>query len=176
MRPPGSAAELEARRRRAAEYFQARKPLREIACLLNASHSSVKRWKATWKTGGVDALAAKPHPSRATKLSEKHKRQLVEMLLAGPLAAGFRTDLWTCGRVAAVVRKRFRVSYHPDHLGRILHDLGFSPQKPRQVAREQDAEAVDRWRRKDWPRIKKKPLAAEPPLSSSMKPASACSR
>ena len=176
MRPPGSAAELEARRRRAAEYFQARKPLREIARLLGASRSSVKRWKAAWKTGGVDALAAKPHPARATKLSEKQKRQLVEMLVAGPLAAGFRTDLWTCGRVAQLVRKRFRVSYHPDHLGRILHDLGFSPQKPRHVAREQDAEAVERWRREDWPRIKKKPSVVEPALSLSTKQAFACSR
>jgi transposase len=176
MRPPGSAAELEARRRRAAEFFQARKPLREIARLLGASHSSVKRWKAAWKTGGVDALAAKPQPPRATKLSENEKRQLVEMLLAGPLAAGFRTDLWTCGRVAQLVRKQFRVSYHPDHLGRILHDLGFSPQKPRQVAREQDPEAVERWRREDWPRIKKKPLRSEPALFLSMKQASGCSR
>jgi transposase len=176
MRPPGSAAELEARRRRAAEYFQARKPLRKITRLLGASLSSVKRWKAAWKTGGVDALAAKPHPPRATKLSEKHKRQLVDVLVAGPLAAGFRTDLWTCGRVAALVQKRFRVSYHPDHLGRILHGLGFSPQKPRPVAREQDPEAVERWRREDWPRIKKKRLVAAPASSSSMKRASACSR
>jgi transposase len=176
MRPPGSAAELEARRRRAAEYFQARKPLQEIARLFGVDRSSVKRWRKAWQAGGVDALAAKPHPPRATKLSEKQKRQLVEMLLAGPLAARFRTDLWTCRRVAALVRKRFRVSYHPDHLGRILHDLGFSPQKPRQVAREQDPEAVERWRREDWPRIKKKRGAAEPASSLSMKLAFACSR
>ena len=176
MRPPGSAAELEARRRRVAEYFQARKPLQEIARLFDVDLSSVKRWKRAWKAGGVDALAAKPHPARATKLSENEKQQLVDLLVAGPLAAGFATDLWTCRRVARLVRKRFRVSHHPDHLGRILHDLGFSPQKPRCVAREQDPEAVERWRREDWPRIKKKPLAAEPALFSSMKQASVCSR
>ena len=164
MRPPGSAAELEARRRRAAEYFQAGKSLRTIARLLGASLSSVKRWKLAWRTGGVDALAAKPHPPRQTKLSERQKLELVQLLLAGPIAAGFKTDLWTCARVAELVRKRFRVTYHPDHLGRILHDLGFSPQKPKQVAREQDVEAVKRWRKKDWPRIKKKPVAAAQPL------------
>lgn len=168
--------ELEARRRRAAEYFQERKPLREVARRVRASLSSVKRWKSAWQTGGVDALAAKPHPPRATKLSAVQKGQLVELLLAGPRAAGFRTDLWTCARVAALVRKRFRVKYHPDHLGRILHDLGFSPQKPRQVAREQDPAAVVRWRRKDWPRIKKKPGGVAPALSLSMKLASGCSR
>jgi transposase len=176
MRTKGSATELEARRRRAAEYFQERKPLREIARAVGVSLSSVKRWKVAWQTGGVNALAAKPHPPRATKLSEKQKQQLVKLLLAGPRSAGFRTDLWTCARVAALVRKQFRVKYHPDHLGRILHDLGFSPQKPRQVAREQDPQAVERWRKHDWPRIKKKPGGAVPALFLSMKPASTFSR
>ena len=160
MRPPGSAAELEARRRRAAEYFQERKPLRKIASLLGVSLTSVKRWKRTWKAEGVEGLAAIPHPGPAPKLSEKHRQSLVKILVKGPLAAGFRTDLWTCTRVAQVVRKRFGVSYHRDHVRRILHDLGFSAQKPRRVAREQDAEAVERWRKKDWPRIKKKRVVA----------------
>jgi len=156
MRTEGSAAELEARRRRAAEFFQERKPLAEIARLVGASLSSVKRWKRAWSEGGVAALAAKPHPGPAPKLSSQQKQELVAILRRGPLAAGYRTDLWTCDRVAEVVRKTFRVSYHSDHLGRILHDLGFSPQKPQQVAREQDAAAVERWRKQDWPRIKKK--------------------
>ncbi len=168
--------ELEARRFRAAEYFQERKPLRTIARLLGASHSSVKRWKSAWKAGGVDALAAKPHPPRSTKLSEKQKQQLIPLLLAGPLAAGFKTDLWTCARVAQLVRKRFGVKHHPDHLGRILHDLGFSPQKPRQVAREQDPEAVARWRKQDWPRIKKKQSGEAQALFLSMKLGFGCNR
>jgi transposase len=176
MRTKGSAAELEARRRRAAEYFQERRPLRKIARVMGVSLSSVKRWKAAWQTGGVNALAAKPHPPRATKLSEKQKLQLVKLLLSGPRACGFGTDLWTCARVAAVVRKRFGVRYHPDHLGRVLHDLGFSPQKPRLVAREQDRRAVERWRKEDWPRIKKKPGDLEPALFLSMKQASASNR
>jgi len=155
MRPPGSAAELEARRRRAAEYFQERKPLQEIALLFGVSMTSVKRWKRAWKAEGVAGLAAKPHPGAPRKLSEQQRQSLVQILLQGPMAFGFRTDLWTCKRVAQVVRKQFGVSYHPDHVRRILHDLGFSPQKPRRVAREQDAEAVERWRRQDWPRIKK---------------------
>ena len=53
MRTKGSAAELEARRRRAAEYFQARKSLAEIAQLVGASVSSVKRWKRAWRDGGL---------------------------------------------------------------------------------------------------------------------------
>lgn len=176
MRTKGSAAELEARRRRAAEYFQARKSLAEVARLVGASLSSVKRWRRAWKDGGVKALASKPHPGTPSKLTDEQKQELVEILLSGPLPAGYRTDLWTCARVAEVVRKTFRVKYHPGHLSRILHDLGFSPQKPRQVAREQDPEAVERWRKVDWPRIKKKPADSALALFLSTNPAFACSR
>ena len=176
MRTKGSAAELEARRRRAAEYFQERKPLAEVARLVGASLSSVKRWKRAWQEGGVAALAAKPHPGPTPKLSEFQRRELVKILKAGPNRAGFSTDLWTTGRVAKVVRKKFRVSYHPDHVGRILHDLGFSPQKPQQIAREQDAAAIERWPKHDWPRLKKRPGGAGPALCSLMKRASGFNR
>jgi transposase len=176
MRTQGTPAELEARRRRAAMLFRERKPLAEIARRVGASLSSVKRWKRAWKEGGVAALAAKPHPGPKPKLSSDQKQELVAILRRGPAAAGYRTDLWTCARVAEVVRKEFRVSYHPDHLGRILHDLGFSPQKPQQIAREQDAAAVKRWREKDWPRIKKKPGDVAPAWYSLMKQAFVFSR
>lgn len=129
-----------------------------------------------WRKGGMAALAAKPHPGPTPKLSSEQKQELLTILKAGPIASGFKTELWTCGRVAKVVRKKFCVSYHPDHMGRILHDLGYSPQKPRQVAREQDSEAVERWRKVDWPRIKKKPVGLGLASSLSMKLASACSR
>jgi transposase len=62
------------------------------------------------------------------KRTDAQKSQLVKILVRGPLTSGYPTDLWTCRRVADVVQKRFDVSYHPDHQGRILHDLGFTPQ------------------------------------------------
>jgi hypothetical protein len=92
---------------------------------------------------------------RSSKLNDSPKSELVEILVRGPLASGYRTDLWTCRRVAEVVQQRFGVSYHPDHLGRILHDLGFTSQKLEQLARERDEEAIERWRKWDWPRIKR---------------------
>lgn len=176
MRTPGSAAELEARRHRAAEYFQERMPLQKIALLMGVSLSSIKRWYRAWKSQGTQGLAAKPHPGRAPKLTPKQRKRLAKLLLSGPLAAGFSTNLWTCKRVSLLVKKKFDVDYHPDHVRRILHDLGFSPQKPRQVAREQDPAAVERWRRRDWPRIKKRPGESAQPSFSSTKQAFACSR
>ena len=176
MRPKGTAAELEARRLRAAALLADGNTAAQVAALTGASLSSVKKWSAALAKGGVEALAAKPHPLHEGKLDIAQKAELVEILVAGPLASGYPTDLWTCRRVADVVQKRFGVSYHPDHLGRILHDLGFTPQKPEQLARERDEPAIERWRHRDWPRIKKGPAAAVQPWLFLMKLASVCSQ
>ena len=55
MRTKGSAAELEARRRRAAEFLRERMAPAEIARLVGASLSSVKRWKKALESEGEAA-------------------------------------------------------------------------------------------------------------------------
>ena len=155
MRTQGSAAELETRRRIAGELLLQGKPVAEVARLVRASWSSVKRWKRAVEQGGLDALAAKPHPGKPCRLSPRQKQQLVRILARGPLQSGFRTDLWTCPRVADVIWRRFGVRYHVDHVWRLLSGLGWTCQQPEQRARERDEAAVARWRARDWPRIKK---------------------
>jgi transposase len=138
--------------------------------------SSAKRWKRAWREGGSDGVAAKPHPGGVSKLSERQRDELVELMIAGPVAAGFKTELWTCERVAQAIRRRFGVEYHPGHVARMLHELGFSPQKPRTIAREQDPNVVERWRKVEWARLKKRRADAGQPSSFSTKPAFGSSR
>lgn len=176
MRTRGTAAELEVRRRIAARLFREDIRLADVARCVDASISSVKRWRRTWKQGGVAALAAKPQYVPRCRLSDEQKGQLVEILLRGPLAAGYFTDLWTCARVAQVIDKEFGVTYHADHVGRLLHSLGFTPQKPRRRARERDEEAIERWRRVDWLRIKKGERGEKLASFSSTRRAFCCSR
>ena len=145
MRPTGSAQELEVRRRLAVRMLKAGKGVTEVAGLVGCAQSSVSRWKKALEEGGEEALRAKPHPGRKPRLSTKQKERLVKILLKGPRAAGFETDLWTCSRVAKVIRKAFGVRYHPDHVWKILKSLGWSYQKPERRARERDEEAISRW-------------------------------
>lgn len=155
MRPKGTPAELEARRRRAAELLGRGKGVNEVARLVGASSSSVSGWKRTLARRGPDGLAAKPHPGRKPGLSTRDKRRLVSLLKKGAAAAGYPNDLWTCRRVADLIGRTFGVWYHPDHVWKILHGLGWSAQKPEPRARERDEVAIERWRKKRWPRIKK---------------------
>jgi len=160
MRPKGSAQELEVRRRLGGRLLLEGKGVREVARLVGASPSSVERWKEAIRKGGMEALKAKPHPGRPPRLSSRQKNQLVKILLKGPRKAGYQTDLWTCPRVAQVIEDSFGVKYHPDWVWYILRSLGWSCQKPERRARERDEAAIARWRKSDWPRIKKSPQKA----------------
>lgn len=106
--------------------------------------------------GGIEALKAKPHPGPSPRLRPQDKQALEKVLLAGALAAGYPTDLWTLARIAEVIERTFGVKYHPGHVWYILRDMGWSAQKPERRARERDEEAILGWRKHDWPRIKKR--------------------
>jgi transposase len=163
MRPKGSAAQLEYRRQLGGKLLAQGKGVREVARLLEVAPSSVARWKQAQKRGGKRALQAKPHAGPKPRLSAAQQRQLVATLGAGPRAAGYATELWTCPRVAQVIQHRFGVHYHPAHVWRLLRALLWRPQKPEHRARERDEAAIARWRRQTWPRLKKSPAASGSP-------------
>jgi transposase len=160
MRPAGSPRELERRRLRAVALLKEGLTPVEVARRVGVDRRSVRRWHAAYREAGEVALAARPAPGRPTKLSTAQRRQLERRLLKGARAAGFETDLWTCPRVAWLIEQQFGVRYHVDHLGRLLRQLGFTPQKPERRAVERDEAAIQRWVKQDWPRVKKTPRGA----------------
>lgn len=155
MRPKGSAAQLEARRHRAAALLRKGLGVREVARQVGASPSSVSRWEEAMKKGGSRALAAKAQPGRPARLSGPQKARLLQLLLQGPQAHGYASQLWTLPRVVQVIEKNFGISYHPAHVWKILRACGWSAQKPARLARERDDEQILRWRRRRWPDVKK---------------------
>lgn len=157
MRPKGTAAELEARRRRAVELLGKGWRADDVAEAVGASRAAVYAWKkAAGKQGArAKALAAKPQHVPECRLSGLQQTRLRRLLKSGPRKAGFPTDLWTLPRVAQLVEREFGVSYHSTHVGRLLKTLGFSRQKPQKRSKEQDPEAVRAWREEEWPAIKK---------------------
>lgn len=164
-RPKGSADLLEDRRRRALALVDAGLSLNEVGRRLGCWASSVMRWCKARRRGGPDALRVRCSPGRPRKLGARQRRRLVQLLLKGPLAYGYRTNLWTTTRIAALIQREFGVRYHPDHVGRLMHSLHWSPQRPERRAVERDDEAIERWKRREWPRVKKT-LRGWAPISS----------
>src|SRR5712691_3499793 len=163
---------LEQRRMRAAVLFAKGWSQAAVAKQFGVSRESARRWANDFAAGGRDALHKAARTGRPNRLGEAQIDHLTAILEEGPLAAGFPTDLWTCERVAMVVEREFGIAYHPGHVGKLLRRMGWSCQRPVGRAAERDEEAIARWKRVEWPRIKKKPLGKHEPSSSSMKAAS----
>ena len=155
MRPTGSQQELERRRRRAIVLLEEGHAPVEVARMLGCDRRSVRRWKAAFRKGGEARLRARRISGRPTRLDGAARRRLEKTLLRGAKAAGFPTALWTCPRIVQVIEEQFGVRYHVDHVSRLLHRLGWSPQKPQRRAVERDEEAIQRWVKQDWRRIKR---------------------
>ena len=137
---------------------------------------SVRRWKAHVGRHGPDALAARRAPGPVHPNCRHHN------------AAAWSRHSWprrkppglttTCGpvsRVAQLIRQRFEIGYHVDHLGRLLRSgWGWSPQRPERRARERDEVQTGRWIKEQWPRIKKSPPVEAPHWSLLMRAACCC--
>lgn len=72
MRPPGSPAALEKRRRKALELLQQEMMLEAVAKAVKASTSSVKRCRDAFEQSG-DGLDSRPHPVPRPRLNAKQK-------------------------------------------------------------------------------------------------------
>ena len=151
-RPIGSAAELERRRRRAVEAVRYGESPEAVARVFGVNRSSVYRWLGLARQ--TDGLVAKPHPGPAPRLSPEQHRRLEALLLEGAKAHGWTTQLWTCARIAQLIRRHFGVSFHHDHVGRFLRvRLNWTPQKPRRKARERNESTIAFWKNVRFPTI-----------------------
>jgi transposase len=155
-----SYALMEVRRRQGVDMHKKGFNQNEIAEALDVSQASVSRWLSWEDKGGDEALKSKPHPGPTPKLHEDQKEELAGLLLKSPTEFGFESELWTSPMVAQLIRSHFAVKYHEGHVRKLLHELGFSPQKPLKRASQRDEEAIAKWCREEWPKIKKKPKGA----------------
>jgi transposase len=145
----------EGRRLRAFELKQQGWSQQRIAEALGVSKGAVSQWMKRARQGGVEALKRQPAPGARPRLSEEQRAKVPELLERGAEAHGFRGELWICERVAIVIRREFGVSYHPAHVSRLLKALRQSLHKPKRLSEQRDEEAIDNWKQKKWPSLKK---------------------
>jgi len=129
----------------------------EVAGILKAPRSKVSEWLALYQRHGVDGLLEGYRSGRPSSLTSEQRVQLEDILGSGPVAYGLDTGIWTSPMLAWVIEEEFGIAYHPGHVRKLLHQLGFSVQRPRRVLARADAAAQDRWHRRIYPNLKKKP-------------------
>ena len=146
----------EGRRRRAWELKEPGWKQQDIAAALGVTPGAVSQWLKRAREQGVEALRRHPAPGRQPRLTPEQVAQLPGLLAQGSEAYGFRGQVWTCRRVADVIRRTFGVAYHPAHVSRLLHAIRHSVQRPVERATQRDEAAIAAWWQERWPALEKK--------------------
>ena len=151
--------ELERRRMEAARLLEAGINQSEVARRLGVHRQSVIRWQRALSRAGRTGLKKAGRAGRKPRLSAQQLAEIERTLKAGPETLGYVSGLWTLARVRKLIQQQYGVQYNPSQVWRILRKLNWSCQRPSGRALERDEQAIRRWKRVEWPRIKKKPAA-----------------
>jgi transposase len=127
------------------------------------TEGAVSQWMKRGREQCLESLASHPPAGPTPRLTEEQREQLPVLLKQGSEAFGFRGNRWTAKRVAVVIASVFGVRSHPDHVRKLLHALGWSPQQPRERANQRNETVIAQWQQQRWPALKKKPKTNEEP-------------
>lgn len=164
---------LEDRRRDGARLLRAGWSQADVAREVGVHRQSVSRWVAALQQEGLRGLRKAGRAGRKPQLSNRDIDKIRRKLEKGAEAFGYPSGLWTLRRVAELIKKECGVSFHVSQVWRILRAMGWSPQRPVGRAVERDEEAIEHWKRVEWPRLKKTPPAKGKTSSLSTKAGSA---
>jgi transposase len=147
---------LEVLRLRAVDQVAAGAHPEEVSRALGMHEKTVYGWLAKVRHGGRDALIAKPVPGRPAKLAPEQMQRVYELVTGSdPRQLSFDFALWTRDLVREMIRREFKVTMSASAVGRLLHRLGLSPQRPLWRAWQADPEKVAAWKDTEYPKIAK---------------------
>jgi transposase len=149
-------ATLEALRIRAVQSVQEGESPEAVARTFRVTSRTMYRWLAQYRRGGWGALKAKPLAGRPPKLDDRKLKWIYNAVTQkNPLQFRFQFALWTREMVAALIKDKYGIRLAANSVGRLLAQLGITPQKPLHRAIERDETLVQKWLKAEYPKIRK---------------------
>ena len=117
--------------------------------------TSIYPWIRNERKKGAQALAARKHPGRKTALTDAQKRRVRRWICGkDPRQYGFDFGLWTRKIVSSLIQEKMGITLGLTAVGRLLHQMGITPQKPLRRAYERDPLAIEKWKREGYPALR----------------------
>jgi transposase len=168
----------EGQRRRAWERKEQGWKPSASAAALGVTPGAVSQWLKRAREQGVEALRRHPAPGPQPKLSAERRAHIPALLERGAEAYGFRGQVWTCQRVAEVMRRPFGVTHGPSgprqpaaagpaaqRPASSVQRPASSVQRPVTRATQRNAAAIAAWWQERWPALEKKRPTKDGPSS-----------
>ena len=147
---------LEDMRRRAVMAVQAGQSPEVVGKAFGLNRTTIYDWLAQYRRGGWGALKAKPLAGRPPKLHGKQMQWIYNTVTQkNPLQMKFAFALWTRAMVAKLIKDKYGIRLAANSVGRLLAQLGITPQRPLYQALERDPSLVTKWLKTEFPKIKK---------------------
>ena len=127
----------------------------DVAAALGYGRSTVFWWVQKYSQGGIGELETKLRSGRPPKLDKSQRLKLAKLIIGrDPRQLRFAFALWTREMVAELIEREFGVVMSVSAVGRMLHRLGLSPQRPLWRAYQANPEAIETWKTQEFPLIR----------------------
>jgi transposase len=151
-------------RKRAVVRVQSGESPEVVISAMGFSRACIYNWLAMYRAGGWGGLEARKRGGRPRKLNGRIIRWVYQVVVGkDPRQYKFPFALWTRNAIATLIYQRYDIRLSANSVGRLLAQLGITPQKPLWRAYQQDPERVRQWVEEEYPSIAKeaKRLGAE---------------
>ena len=146
-------------RRRAIRMIRQGHKQSEISRMLGVNKNSVTTWYSNYRKHGTKGLKEKARGHKTgegrllTPLQEKGVQNMITDKMPDQLKLPY--GLWTRQAIRDLIKREYGIRIAIRTMGDYLHRWGFTPQKPKKRAYEQNPKAVQRWLKEEYPVISK---------------------
>ncbi len=147
-------------RKRAIVLLKAGKTQKELSEIFGVRPNTVSLWVKSYKAHGLKGLqdikrGVKPEDK---KLLSSEQELLIQKMIIDKMPDQYKLSfsLWTRKAVKELIERELGIVIAIRTTGDYLRSWGFTPQKPKKKAYEQNPKAVEKWIKEEYPRIKKK--------------------
>ena len=128
---------------------------KRVAEFLDVNLDTVYNWAGKYAYGGWDALKRKKSPGRPPIVQKKYLKLIYKIVSQSPQQLKFPFALWTRKRIQKVIKSKYDIDISITTVGRLMTRLGLTCQKPLRKAYEKNPSLVKKWRKEEYPRIRR---------------------
>jgi transposase len=132
----------------------------DVAHLFGVNKNTVTNWLKRYTDGGSKGLHDKKRGAKSEncKLLTVAQEKQIQKLITDKYPEQYKLSfaLWTRKAVQELIKQQFNIVIGRSAMGNYLNSWGFTPQKPKKKAYEQNPKEVEKWIKDTYPSIKER--------------------
>ena len=133
-----------------------------IAQDLGCSRGTVDNVRHRYQQHGREGLRRVSPPGRPSRATAEYRAALRWTVQTPPHQLGYGFSVWSVARLGQHLQRQTGIRFSEDQLGRLLHQEGFSFQRPKHTLKGKRDEVTYEQARQELQDMKKKPLLRRP--------------